>query len=211
MPLFLTRRVIAGIVGGLVLAGGGVAAATVLTSSSGPTTLTVCATAAVGAQTLSNNGAAIDTVPGVTDNECATTTVPTITKTETTTPATTAPPATTEPPTTTSPPTTTEPPATTTAASGTANLWVDGGTGSCTRSATAVPYNRASACGTFDAAYQAASDGDLVLVVDGTYGQQKFTTRGTKDWTSGVTFQAEQPLGATIEAASGTLRRRRVG
>ena len=180
-----------------MLAGGGVPAATGMTSSSGPTTLTVCATAAVGTQALSNNAVPIDTLPGVTDSECATTTVPRIANSETTTPATTAPPTTAAPATTTGAPTTT------TAAGGTANLWIDPNGGSCTRSSTPVAYNPATSCATMDGAYHGAQDGDLVLVKNGSYGQQKFTTRGTTGWTQGVTFRSENPLGATFQSASG--------
>lgn len=89
---------------------------------------------------------------------------------------------------------------------GTANLWVDGGTGLCSRSATPVAYDASTACGTFNAAYQAASQGDLVLVRDGTYGAQSFSTKATSGWTQPVTFEAANPLGATIQltGTSGT-------
>jgi hypothetical protein len=51
-----------------------------------------------------------------------------------------------------------------------ANLWVDTNGGTCTRQATAAAYNDAAACGSFNAAYQAAQPGDLVLVQSGNYG-----------------------------------------
>ncbi len=89
--------------------------------------------------------------------------------------------------------------------SGKANLWVSAtGHPGCTRSATAVSYSSGGStdCSSFDAAYQAASDGDTVLVRNGTYGKQAFTARSTTGWSQGVTFAAENALGATVEAQS---------
>ena len=86
-----------------------------------------------------------------------------------------------------------------------ANLWVSStGKSSCIRSATPVTYSSGGStdCGSFDAAYQAASDGDTVLVRNGTYGKQAFTSRSTAGWSQGVTFRAENALGATVEAQS---------
>ena len=55
---------------------------------------------------------------------------------------------------------------------GTANLWVDTSGGTCARSATPVAYSDASACSSFDAAWDAASAGDTIRVKAGTYGPQ---------------------------------------
>jgi hypothetical protein len=96
---------------------------------------------------------------------------------------TTEPPTTSEPPpaTTEPPPATTEPPPTTTApppSTDTANLWVDTSGGSCTRSSVPVAYDDTKACGSFNAAYDAANataDGSTVLIRGGNYGAQAFT------------------------------------
>lgn len=47
---------------------------------------------------------------------------------------------------------------------GSANVFVDGGSGTCQRAPTATAYNSASACSSLDAAYRAANPGDQVLV-----------------------------------------------
>jgi len=60
---------------------------------------------------------------------------------------------------------------------GTANVWVDGNGGSCTRQSTAGAYVDAQACGTFNAAYQAAGAGDVILVRGGTYPSQTISDR----------------------------------
>lgn len=101
--------------------------------------------------------------------------------------ASTPPPTTTQPPPTTTqpPPTTTEPPPTTTQppppTAGNANLWVDANGGSCARSATAGPYNDATACSSFASAYTAAASNDTVGVT-GSIGVQFFAgdSRGTQ-------------------------------
>jgi len=72
------------------------------------------------------------------------------------------------------PPPPTPPPA---PASGTANLWVDLNGGSCTRQGTAAAYVDALTCGSWNAAYQAASPGDTVLVRGGTYASQRVLDR----------------------------------
>jgi hypothetical protein len=64
-----------------------------------------------------------------------------------------------------------------------ANLWVDTNGGTCTRQATAGAYVDAQACGSLNAAYAAASPGDLVLVKPGTY-TASFT--GSKSGTTQV-------------------------
>jgi hypothetical protein len=48
--------------------------------------------------------------------------------------------------------------------SSTANLWIDQNGGSCTRSATLVAWSDSAACGSFQAALNAAQAGDTVLV-----------------------------------------------
>ena len=53
--------------------------------------------------------------------------------------------------------------------SGSANLWVDPSGGSCTRSATASAYVDSAACSSLDAAFDAASSGDTILVKAGNY------------------------------------------
>lgn len=59
----------------------------------------------------------------------------------------------------------------------TGNLWV-GAAGTCTRSGTLVAYNAATSCSSFQAAQTAASGGDTVMVLNGTYGAQNLTTGG---------------------------------
>lgn len=76
---------------------------------------------------------------------------PPTTTTGTTTTTTTDTTTTTEPP----PP----PPPT-----GSANVWVDANGGSCSRASTPVAYADATACGSFSAAYGAASGGDTIRV-----------------------------------------------
>src|SRR3712207_427369 len=58
------------------------------------------------------------------------------------------------------------------AATSTANLWVDTNGGSCTRQATAGSYGDAQACGSFDAAYEAAQCGDTIGIKGSTYPEQ---------------------------------------
>ena len=53
-----------------------------------------------------------------------------------------------------------------------ANLWVDASGGSCSRTAAAAAYVDARACSTLNAAYQAAANGDTILVRGGSYGRQ---------------------------------------
>jgi hypothetical protein len=87
--------------------------------------------------------------------------------------------------------------------------------GSCTRSASPIPYVRAAACVDFDAAYQAALAGDEVLVKGGTYGDQsigwdasKTSTEcdgyGTPMVTSGcVTFEPAPGESVTFQPSAG--------
>jgi hypothetical protein len=55
----------------------------------------------------------------------------------------------------------------------TANLWIDANGGECVRQETAGPHDEAQACASFDAAYEAASCGDLVRVQGGRYDAQE--------------------------------------
>lgn len=75
---------------------------------------------------------------------------------------------------------------------GSANLWVDGDGGTCTRSDPADSYSDAAACTSFDAAWDAATAGDTIRVVAGTYGAQTITG----DKVSETTITAED--GTTI-------------
>jgi hypothetical protein len=71
-----------------------------------------------------------------------------------------------------------------------ANLWVDGGHGSCTRSGTLAAYNSATACASMQAAQTAASGGDTVIIKNGTYGAQSLSSGGKS---TAVSFYAETP------------------
>ena len=66
-----------------------------------------------------------------------------------------------------------------------ANLWVDPNGGTCTRSVSLATYVDASACPSFQAAYQAASLGDRVLVKAGSYGLQVIQRGTAKSGTAG--------------------------
>jgi hypothetical protein len=69
-----------------------------------------------------------------------------------------------------------------------ANLWVDTNGGTCSRQSPASSYSDAAACGSFDAAWDAASVGDVIVVKAGTYGPQ--TISGNKI-SPGVTIYGE--------------------
>jgi hypothetical protein len=71
-----------------------------------------------------------------------------------------------------------------------ANLWVDTSGGSCSRSAPPAGYSDAAACGSFNAAWQAASAGDMVRVRPGNYGNQFFNSNSPAMTAPGVTFRA---------------------
>lgn len=60
--------------------------------------------------------------------------------------------------------------------SSTGNVFIETNGGSCTRSASLVSYVDANACGSLDAAYQAASLGDTVLIESGTYASQSINS-----------------------------------
>jgi chitodextrinase len=70
---------------------------------------------------------------------------------------------------------------------GTANLWIDTNGGTCTRQASPGAYNDAQACSGLQAAANAASTGDLILIKDGTYPGEQLT--GSKT----LTFQGAGP------------------
>ena len=60
-----------------------------------------------------------------------------------------------------------------------ANLWNDGNGGTCARQATAGAYSDATACGSIDAAWDAALPGDVVVLKKGQYGAQTVTGNKT--------------------------------
>ena len=76
----------------------------------------------------------------------------------------------------------------------TANVWVDPSGGSCARSAAPVGWSDATACGSFNAAYQACRPGDVILVQNGAYGNQSFTTNGSAG-SPGCTLKPAGALG----------------
>jgi chitodextrinase len=84
---------------------------------------------------------------------------------------------------------------------GSANLWIDTNGGSCIRQAAAGAYADGLACGSFQAAYDAAQTGDTVNIVDGIYGGQ-----GLSAGTKAITFRAAGPgrpsVGQFISAAN---------
>jgi chitodextrinase len=84
--------------------------------------------------------------------------------------------------------------------SGTANLWLDPSGGSCVRFASPVGYVDAQACGSLQAAANAAVSGDTINIADGSYPGQSVS--GTKT----LTFRAAGPgrpsFGQFVSAAS---------
>jgi chitodextrinase len=82
-----------------------------------------------------------------------------------------------------------------------ANLWIDPSGGSCARQATAGAYSDAQACGSMQAASNAAQSGDTINIVDGSYSSQALNA-GSK----ALTFQAAGPgrpsFGMIVSAAS---------
>jgi chitodextrinase len=84
---------------------------------------------------------------------------------------------------------------------GSANLWVDPSGGSCARQASSGSYVDAQACGSLQAAYNAAQSGDVVNIVDGSY-----TSQGLASGTKTITFRAAGPgrpnFGQIVSAAS---------
>jgi chitodextrinase len=85
--------------------------------------------------------------------------------------------------------------------SGSAHLWLDVNGGSCTRLATPGGYVDAQACGSLSAAYNAASSGDTIAVVGGTYGRQVLPT-GSKTLTISAAPGGSVAFGSTNVAAS---------
>jgi len=74
-----------------------------------------------------------------------------------------------------------------------ANLWIDSGGGNCRRRPTPAEYGDATACKTFSAAYDAARQGDVVMVKGGTYLDPELTglVKGSPDADEpDVTFRA---------------------
>jgi hypothetical protein len=78
-----------------------------------------------------------------------------------------------------------------------ANLWISTTGGSCTRSEAPGGFNGASACGSFNAAYQAAHCGDTVLIQEGVYGgpvsgiyQHMYANPALQSCSKPVTFES---------------------
>ena len=74
-------------------------------------------------------------------------------------------------------------------------FWVDTNGGSCTRSASGAGYSDAAACASFNAAYQAASAGDLIQVSAGTYASQSINQKPSA---TGPVVVIEAAAGATV-------------
>ena len=83
---------------------------------------------------------------------------------------------------------------------GTANLWVDPSGGSCLRSALSAIYSDLNACGSFDAAWDAASAGDTIRVTNGIYPPQNITGDKAFD-----TFIIGESQSGTIVQRNGTV------
>ena len=82
--------------------------------------------------------------------------------------------------------------------SGTANLWVDTTGGSCARQATPGAYSDAQAC-SWNAAYQAAQTGDLILVRGGSYGDVKIGPNKASLAPPGVTFRTADGASVVVD------------
>jgi hypothetical protein len=82
-----------------------------------------------------------------------------------------------------------------------ANVWIDPSGGSCRRSSALAPYANSRACGSLQAAYNAAASGDIVNIADGTYGSQ-----GLAPGSKSLLFRAVGPgrpsFGQIVSAAS---------
>ncbi|MEJ0073150.1 MAG: hypothetical protein WDN27_03685 [Candidatus Saccharibacteria bacterium] len=70
-----------------------------------------------------------------------------------------------------------------------ANLWIDTNGGSCTRQSTAAGYSDGQACASLQAAYNAASSGDVINIMDGVYPGE--IVKGATD--KSLTFQGIGP------------------
>lgn len=89
----------------------------------------------------------------------------------------------------------------------TANLWVDPDGGTCTRSASAVEYDDAAACGTLAAALGAKTVGDLILVASGDYPAETVTYSSADNTAATVTtIRAETALGPHFSGLSNLKR-----
>ncbi len=90
------------------------------------------------------------------------------------------------------------------APSGTAHLWVDTNGGTCTRAATPGAYGDGQACGSLDAAYDAANatgEASLVVVRAGSYGAQAVS--GRRSSSNRVTIDAQGATFNGVVQASG--------
>ena len=79
-------------------------------------------------------------------------------------------------------------------------MWVDTSGGSCTRQSTAGSYVDGAACGSFDAAYDAAQPGDTIVIKGGNYGAQAIT--GEKGSTTPITIRSAP--GETVAVDTGS-------
>lgn len=90
--------------------------------------------------------------------------------------------------------------------SSTANLWIDSTGGTCTRQSSAGAYNDAGACSSAQAALSAASCGDRVRYVDGTYAVQNVTTSSLSCTTgTRVVFSPDNDVANTYGSPSDTV------
>ena len=80
-----------------------------------------------------------------------------------------------------------------------ANLWVDTNGGTCTRQGTAGAYSDAGACANLNSAWQAASNGDTILIKAGTYGTQATIAARSGQASPAVTMDAAPGEGVTIK------------
>ena len=88
---------------------------------------------------------------------------------------------------------------------GVANVWLDPDGGSCLRTAKARPYISAQACADLPSAANAAAQGDIVLVRDGTYPGAILSARKR------ITIQGAGPGGRRSGKWSSAARTRRSG
>jgi Right handed beta helix region len=88
-------------------------------------------------------------------------------------------------------------------APGAAQLWIDTDGGTCARDADGAAYDDSTACDSLQEAYNEAELGDLVLIRNGTYGEQEWASasgsKGQPDAVlSPVTFRAENEHQVTL-------------
>jgi hypothetical protein len=91
-----------------------------------------------------------------------------------------------------------------------ANLWVDVNGGTCARQSAASAYGDAAACSSLNAAYSAASPGDVVAVKAGSYAAQDVTATN-KISGPNITFrpatgETVSMTGLSVEASYGTYQ-----